>query len=178
MQFGEFFTEEIINQWLSESQDAMHELNDWAEKHQTFFSNKQLSENFSRLLESKGQTVFSQYYKGMVANASADSEPDLSFDGVPLEIKVTNGEQWTGGEFSKRPSDYLLVSRNEDFTKFFVCLVHLEKSEWNSGGENFYGTNYKKKQLNEKTEKKVYRGDIYTQYWKSGKVRGVKVEKS
>jgi hypothetical protein len=177
MDYNTFFTEEIVDAWLTESQHAMQDFMVWSEKHNVFLSNKQTSEIFSRLLESKGAEVFQRYYEGEVVNASTDDQPDLKFDEKPLEIKVTNGDQWTGGEFSKRPSDYLLVSRNEDFTKFFVCLVNIQKEEWISGNEGYYGTFYRKKQLMEKQEKHVYRGGIEYNLTKNNKIRGIKITK-
>ena len=100
----------------------------------------------------------------MVKSAKSDREPDLYFTNLkkPLEIKITSTEYaWTGGEFSQRPFDYLLVSWGGNFDEFFVCLVHLEKEDWTSRmDKKYYGPSYTIKKLFEREDKIIFVGKL------------------
>jgi hypothetical protein len=83
-----------------------------------------------------------------------DNTPDLFFTKIkmPMEIKVTSGQVWRGGEFSKRASWHLMVSRNEEFDEFFVCLVSMESNGglWVSSmqqGKDYYAPSFKKDKI-------------------------------
>lgn len=106
-------------------------------------SRKNISELIEKILENACANTFSKKLGYEVKRALADRDPDLVFTNlnVPMEIKMTSTDNsWTGGEFSKRPSDYLMVSWGGNFDEFFCCLVHLEKEDWKSNFQNnFYG---------------------------------------
>jgi len=94
--------------------------------------------------------------------ATSDNNPDLFFTRInmPMEIKVTSGQVWRGGEFSKRASWHLMVSRNDDFDEFFVCLVDMkgEKDLWISSmqrGKDYYAPSFKKDQIYELKDNKT-----------------------
>ena len=107
------------------------------------FSNKNLSEIIGKVMEKVCSDTFTKRLGYEVKRALADKQPDLNFTKIntPMEIKMTStNNSWTGGEFSKRPFDYLLVSWGGDFDEFFCYLVHLEKDDWKSNFQNnFYG---------------------------------------
>lgn len=73
-----------------------------------------------------------------------DNEPDLYIDNTSLEIKTAKTTNvWRGGEYSKRESDYLLVSyddSNKD-VKWFVLHSYLFESDWkSSASDSYYAT--------------------------------------
>lgn len=107
------------------------------------FSNKNLSEIIGKIMEKVCADTFTKRLSYEIKRALADKQPDLTFTKIntPIEIKMTStNNSWTGGEFSKRPFDYLLVSWGGNFDEFFCCLVHLEKEDWKSNFQNnFYG---------------------------------------
>ena len=75
----------------------------------------------------------------------ADGEPDLYIWDHPVEIKTAaNNRVWRGGDFSKRPGEYLLVGYTQTdkrTLKWFVVQTELTKSEWiSSGSDNYYAT--------------------------------------
>jgi len=116
------------------------------------FGSKNQSELLSKIIEKVAAEEFTEFCGYAVENPTNDNEPDLFFGEpeLPLEIKVTCGETWTGGTFSKRPADYLLVSWNKDSKcDAFVALAHLKKDDWKPGGKNYYGTSYPKRSLYE-----------------------------
>ena len=121
------------------------------------FSNKNLSEIIGKIMEKVASDVFTKNLGYEVKNAKADREPDLFFTKLklPIEIKMTSTiNAWTGGEFSQRPFDYLLVSWGGDFDEFFVCLVHLQKEDWTSRmSKNYYGPSYNVRKLFERKDK-------------------------
>lgn len=136
-------------------------------------SNKQLSEDLSGLLE----TQIEKNYKKAVA-PKVDNMPDIVYNGIPIEIKVTNGEQWRGGAYSKRDGFYILVSWaiENGNVKLFVCGTTLTEKDWQGGlKNNYYATVFGKKQLAMKEDKKVYRGNILR--YKKGKQTCTKVER-
>ena len=114
------------------------------------FGSKNQSELLSKIFEKVAAEKYTEFTSDTVINPRSDNDPDLYFTQAekPLEIKVTCGDTWTGGTFSKRPADYLLISWDKD-TKgnCFVALAHLKKSDWLPGGNNYYGTRYPKSAL-------------------------------
>jgi len=132
-------------------------------------SNKQLSEDLSGLLETNIENTI----EGAVA-PKVDSEPDIRYNGVPVEIKCTSGEQWRGGAYSKRDGYYLMVTWNviEGAVKLLCYGLNLTKKDWQGGlTGNYYGTTFGKKQLMEKVEQNLvdeYRGRM-EKYSRGGK---------
>jgi|SRR3989338_1435254 len=130
------------------------------------FSNKNLSEIIGKIMEKVCADTFSKNLGYEVKRALADKDPDLTFTQIktPMEIKMTSTDgSWTGGEFSKRPFDYLLVSWGGNFDEFFCCLVHLEKEDWKSNFQNnFYGPTLTAKIVSEKKGKIVFYGGFET----------------
>ena len=128
------------------------------------FSNKNLSEIIGKIMEKVCADTFTKRLGYEVKRALADKQPDLTFTKIdtPIEIKITSTDNsWTGGEFSKRPFDYLLVSWGGNFDEFFCCLVHLEKQDWKSNFQNnFYGPSLPAKKVYEKKDKLVFFGDF------------------
>jgi hypothetical protein len=102
-------------------------------------STKLKSELISNILEASFQTVIDE-----VQAPLSDSEPDLLVGGTPLEIKTAKTSHiWRGGEFSKRESDYLMVSYDDsgDELKWFFLYTYLMESDWKSSGSgNYYAT--------------------------------------
>jgi hypothetical protein len=127
-------------------------------------SRKNLSEIIGKIMEVTSADVLSRKLGYLVQNARRDAEADLSFTQIEkyLEIKVTSTDTaWTGGEFSQRPLDYLLVSWGGDFDEFFVAFAHLNKDEWHSRmPQRFYGPSYPAKDLLAKRDKIVFLGDF------------------
>jgi len=157
-------TKEMVLEVLKESSKAMHFFTEeFKDKHGVKLSGKIQSEIFSNLLEQISAKTFSKHLNYEVKKANSDNHPDLTFTKIdmPMEIKVTSGQVWRGGEFSKRASWHLMVSRNDDFDEFFVCLVNMEQNEglWISAmqkGKNYYAPSFKKDQIYElKTKKSV-----------------------
>ncbi len=109
--------------------------NDVFKPYDIHLSHKNLSEIIGKIMEKTASDILTRKLGYPVKNAENDSEPDLFFSRVAeaVEIKITStANAWTGGEFSQRPFDYLLVSWGEDFDEYFVAYVHLEKSDWHS----------------------------------------------
>jgi len=127
-------------------------------------SNKNLSEIIGKILEKTAADILTKKLGYDVRNAQSDSEPDLNFTkiGEAIEIKVTSTDSaWTGGEFSKRPLEYLLVSWGGDFNEFFVAFTHLEKEDWHSNiSKNFYGPSYRAKDLYNRKNKIIFLGSL------------------
>jgi len=136
-------------------------------------SNKQLSEDISGLFENNIEKLVD----GAVA-PKLDSEPDIRFNGEPIEIKTTNGHNWRGGTFSKRPGYYVFVSWEivDDEPRFFVAGTPLVESDWRGGGENYYATHYGKKELVDNKNVTYFSGDLVVNQGK--KRRTIKVEYS
>lgn len=133
-------------------------------KYDIEFSNKNLSEIIGKIMEKVSADIYTKELNYKVKNAKSDKEPDLDFTKLrlPMEIKVTSTKNsWTGGEFSKRPFHYFLVSWGEEFDKFFVCVVKLEKSDWKSNiSKNYYGPSLSLKKLREIEDKLILVGEI------------------
>ena len=112
-------------------------------KVQDIFKTKMISELRSKAIEYQAACHFSNVVGGSVETPRSDNDPDLTFpNGYPLEIKVTAGESFLGGAYSKRPSPTLLIAGDE--SGFFVVLADLKKEDWAPGGESFYGTSLNK----------------------------------
>jgi hypothetical protein len=128
------------------------------------FSNKNLSEMMGRIMEKIAAEIFTKRLGYLINSSKSDRDPDLFFTKLnkPLEIKITSTDTaWTGGEFSQRPFDYLLVSWGGDFDEFFVCLVPLQKEDWTSRiSKKFYGPSYHIKKLFERKDKLIFIGDL------------------
>jgi len=136
------------------------------EPYEIRFSNKNLSEIIGKIMEKVASDVFTEKLGYEVRRATSDREPDLflTVPGIPLEIKMTStSNAWTGGEFSKRPFDYLLCSWGGDFNEFFVCCAKLKKSDWKSNmSKNFYGPSLSLKKLMEIRGNKILVGNVDT----------------
>jgi hypothetical protein len=102
-------------------------------------STKLKSELISNMLEASFAKVVPD-----VISPFSDNEPDLWVMGNPLEIKTAKTTYvWRGGEFSKRESDYLMVSYDDsgDEMKWFFLHTYLLESDWKSSGSgNYYAT--------------------------------------
>tara|TARA_Y100000592_G_C5478371_1_gene323779 strand:+ start:1324 stop:1947 length:624 start_codon:yes stop_codon:yes gene_type:complete len=124
------------------------------------FGTKMASELCSKAFEKAASLILSESIGSKVTNPKTDNDPDLFFESleIPLEVKMTAGQSFLGGEFSKRPSSHLLVARDADNKKnFFVALALLSKEDWKSGGANFYGTTIdKQKMLSLKEEGRLF----------------------
>ncbi len=129
-------------------------------------SNKNRSELLGKVLETHAATVFSRSTGYEVRKENSDREPDLFFTeiGQPLEVKVTSTTSaWTGGEFSKRPFDYLLVSWDPGslYDSYFASLVHLDKQDWESRmAKDYYGPSFPAKRLAAKRDRVDFVGSI------------------
>jgi hypothetical protein len=162
-------TDKMVLEALKESSKAMKFfIDDFKKKYDVKLSNKILSETFSNLLEQISAKIFSKSLGYEVKKAKTDNDPDLTFTKInmPMEIKVTSGQVWRGGEFSKRASYHLMVSRNDDFDEFFVALVNMNQSNglWISAmqqGKNYYAPSFKKDQIFELKDKiQIFFGDV------------------
>ena len=96
-----------------------------------------------------------------------DSEPDCKMFNKetqkmdPWELKCTSGENWRGGEYSKRPGYYVLMAYNitgGNEIECFAARLYLKESDWTKskknkeGKKNYYGTTFGKKDLMAKIE--------------------------
>lgn len=102
-------------------------------------STKLKSELISNMLEASFSSVAPD-----TESPFSDNQPDLLIMGMPLEIKTSKTTHvWRGGEYSKRPSNYLLVSYDDNFDdlKWFVLYTELFESDWKSSiSKNYYAT--------------------------------------
>ena len=125
------------------------------EKHST----KLKSEILSNLIES----VVSELITEAVAPGK-DHMADLIVDGTPLEIKTTaTSDSWRGGEFSKRPGDYIMVGWEEvcGVLKTFMLHTFLEESHWKSSGSgNYYATSISLSDIIEKVPYNILKGKV------------------
>ena len=128
--------------------------------------NKNMSEILGKVLETNAAIVFSRGVGYEVRKESSDQDPDLLFTRLnrPLEVKVTSTSTgWTGGEFSKRPFDYLLISWDKKslYDSYFAALVHLEKPDWESRmAKDYYGPSFTVRRLAEKKNRIDFVGSI------------------
>lgn len=134
------------------------------DEHEISISNKSLSELLSKIVEVYSSKIFTEKLGYKVEKEKSDREPDLIFTRIsrPLEVKVTSTNNgWTGGEFSVRAPDYLLVSWGGNFDEFFVVLVHIEKTDWESRIEKrFYGPFFSIKKLYDIKQKTIFMGSL------------------
>jgi len=157
-------TKEMIIKILTGVSSRMQIFKKMKDEYDIVLSNKNLSEILGKIMEKVSADVFTKHMGYEVKRALADRDPDLVFTKInkPLEIKITSTDNaWTGGEFSQRPFDYLLVSwGGKNYDEFFCCLVHLEKEDWKSNiSKRFYGPSLGAKTVNKK-EKIVFFGDF------------------
>jgi len=158
-------TKAMVLEVTRETSKRMRLLKDqFIDGYDVHMSNKNLSEILSKVMEKVAADVFTKHLSHKVEKATSDREPDLFFtkNKKPLEIKVTSTDTtWTGGEFSKRPFDYLLVSWGKNFDEFFVALTHLEKKDWTSRmSQSYYGPSFSVKNLIKKKDKEVFIGSF------------------
>jgi hypothetical protein len=122
-------------------------------------STKLKSELISNMLEAS----FSKVVPNVVSPFS-DGEPDLWVKGNALEIKTAKTTHtWRGGEFSKRESDYLLVSYDDsgDDLKWFFLHTYLMESDWkSSGSDSYYATTIDLNDVLDTKEYSILIGDI------------------
>lgn len=148
-------TRDMVLEVLKESSKAMKWfIKKFKKKFDVKLSGKLLSEIFSNLLEQKASNIFSKRLRYEIRKANSDNDPDLFFTKInlPMEVKVAGGQVWRGGEFSKRASWHLMVSRNDTFDAFFVCLVNMESNGglWVSSmqqGKDYYAPSFKKDKI-------------------------------
>ena len=157
-------TKEIVLESLKIVVSRMRKFNQkWGD---LCLSRKNISELIGKIMEKACADTFSKKLGYEVKRALADRDPDLTFTkiNIPMEIKMTSTDNsWTGGEFSKRPFDYLMVSWGGNFDEFFCCLVHLEKNDWKSNFQNnYYGPSLSAKTIHDKKDKIVFFGEFIT----------------
>lgn len=137
---------------------------DFIDKYGVNLSNKLISELVGKIFEVQCEKVLTRRLGYEVRKEKSDKEPDLFFTKIemPLEVKLTSTvNAWTGGEFSKRPFDYLLVSWGGDFDEFFITIIHLKKTDWKSNFKsNFYGPSYSAEKLHSRKDKIVLLGSF------------------
>ena len=162
-------SEKVVLEILKNVHKIMSELSDkFLKPYGLTFSNKNLSEIIGKVIENKAAQILTKELGYKVISASSDSDPDLYFTKTktPLEVKVTSTHTgWTGGEFSKRPFNYLLVSWNpkSDFSDFFVAYTHLTEDDWESRmkkGAEYYGPLFSAKRLLNKNDYIVFIGSL------------------
>ena len=160
-EFG--LTKSLILEVMRETARRMKHLKQhFIDEYDVHMSNKNISEILSKVMEKVAADIFTERLSYKVEKAKADREPDLFSTKIkrPLEIKVTSTDvAWTGGEFSKRPFDYLLVSWGGGFDEFFVALAHLEKKDWTSRiKQSYYGPSFPAKALFKRKDKEIFIG--------------------
>jgi hypothetical protein len=158
-------THEMMREVARETAQCMKDFRrDFIDRYGVNLSNKLISELVGKIFEVQCERVLSQRLGYAVVKETSDKEPDLTFTKLnkPLEVKSTSTTNaWTGGEFSKRPFDYLLVSWGGNYDEFFVALVHLEKKDWKSNfASNYYGPSYSAKKLYSRKDKVVLLGSF------------------
>jgi len=158
-----------------------------------FFNTKQLDICAKQLSEIASQVAEKAMEMSIPGTTcpKRDKDPDCFIPHLtteilaPWEIKCTTGEEWRGGDFSKRPGFYVLISWQHDKQqgdiKIFAARLHMEEEDWikskpskKSGSENYYATSFNKKNLLKYVtagKAEVLCGNIYHPKYKSGKVR-------
>jgi hypothetical protein len=121
-------------------------------------STKLKSELISNLLEASFKTVV----PNTVAPLS-DREPDLYLNKKALEIKTAKtSHTWRSGTFTKRESDYLLVSYDdsEGELKWFFLFTNLIKEDWEvSKSDSYYATTINLDWILENKEHEIIQGN-------------------
>lgn len=158
-------TKDMIIEIMKGVSRGMRVFTELKAKYDVQLSNKNISEILGKIMEEVASKIFSNRLGYPVKKAMKDRDPDLYFTKIelPIEIKVTSTEDaWTGGEFSKRPFDYLLVAwGGQEYNEFFVCFTHLDKSDWKSNmAKNFYGPSLKAKTVYDKKDKIIFIGRL------------------
>ena len=122
-------------------------------------STKLKSELISNMLEAAIQEVVPDTIAPL-----SDHEPDLYIKEQALEIKTAKtSHTWRSGTYTKRESDYLLVSYDDsgDELKFFFLFTNLLKDDWTvSGSNNYYATTINLDYILENKENEILLGDI------------------
>ena len=128
------------------------------------FPTKTKSELVSQLFESALYNYFQEKDINIERAGSDSLKPDILFTDTetPLEIKTTKGDYWIGGSYSKREGDFLLISWDDSGKQpnYFVSHVKLNKEDWASQGDNFYGTKFTKKDLSKKDTTTILMGEL------------------
>ncbi|MFH1199921.1 MAG: hypothetical protein V1708_02545 [Candidatus Micrarchaeota archaeon] len=158
-------TPEMAREIAKETSKCMLDFkHSFIDKYGVNISNKLTSELVGKIFEVECERVLTKRLGYEVRKEKSDKEPDLFFTKInrPLEVKLTStASAWTGGEFSKRPFDYVLVSWGGEFDEFFIALVHLEKKDWKSNfASNFYGPSYSAAKLHARKDKLVLMGSL------------------
>ena len=143
----EIIQEDIINKVKKDAK----ELFKIYDKFGLIKSKKQLSEDISGLFE----TAICFFLNDAIA-PKKDSEPDIIYNGKAIEIKTSSGTDWRGGEYSKRSGYFIFISWrlnenslfSESFIEFYIVGINLKEEDLKkSKSENYYATNYGKKEL-------------------------------
>lgn len=142
---------EIIEK-TNEKVKIQRKLLDWNK-----ISTKLKSELISNFLETSFSEVLSE-----VEAPKSDHLPDLLVKKEPLEIKTAKTtRKWRGGEYSKRESDYLMVSYDDsdDSMKWFFLYTYLKESDWKSSvSENYYATSIDLDYILDNTDYEILKG--------------------
>jgi len=99
-------------------------------------STKLKSELISNILEASFESVGDN-----IEAPLSDDMADLVVNGENLEIKTAKTTRvWRGGEFSKRESEYVLVSYDDsgENLDWFFIYTYLTEDDWKSSGSNSY----------------------------------------
>ena len=163
MEYKEIFERE---HWIKILNNVVEELQSVLSRN---IKAKLKSELISEMTEKLAQEYFSEIYPENVKCASCDNDPDLIFGTTPVEIKVAksyNGVCWRGGKYSKRESDYVLITW--DFNKykpevinFAVYKAFLAKNDWiEQHRDNYYATLYTLNELSKNNTHFAIIGDI------------------
>jgi hypothetical protein len=117
----------------------------------------------SELLSNMVESTFEDTISGVIA-PTKDSEADVIIDTKPLEIKTTaTTDSWRGGEFSKRPGDYLMVGWEEveGELRLFMLLTYLTEQDWiSSGSDNYYATSISLTKIVESLPHHIIKGSV------------------
>ena len=138
---------EVITESVATKAHAMAR-QDWAHQGERILSRisgKQHSEFFGAYLEAGFADAITEECGYQSRQPKNDREPDLTFvNGHTMEVKTTStDEHWTGGRFSKRPGDYILVSFARDKNEVFVALAYLTEKDWQAPtSDSYYGTKF------------------------------------
>ena len=139
-------------------------------------SAKNKSEDISSLLE----TAMEDLIEGAVA-PKVDSEPDIRFNGDPIEIKTSSGETWRGGAYSKRGGHFVFVTwelSNNNTPSFFIAGIDLIESDWKlSKSKNYYATTFGKKELYDNRERVTFYHGSMEGYMR-GKIPCIRIYRS
>tara|TARA_Y100000034_G_scaffold66998_1_gene80851 strand:+ start:177 stop:677 length:501 start_codon:yes stop_codon:yes gene_type:complete len=143
-------------------------LKDMNDRLNTFKSVVEYNSLSTKLKSELISNMFESSISDIVPNAVAplkDHEPDLFIDIEPLELKTSKTTTtWRGGEYSKRPSNYLLVSYDdsEKDVKWFLLFTNLLKKDWkSSSSKSYYATSIDLNYIVENKNYEILHGDIF-----------------